>query len=127
MKYNFSNKQAQAILDMKLSKLSHLEKATLENEQRELNALLITLEAICNNPIPELQKRLAELVKKYGDARRTKLENITIVKENGYIKDRKIIQNNYELLNNTLTKISKNKNYKYNIDFYKNFLGIELR
>ena len=66
---------------MKLSKLSHLEKATLENEQRELNALLITLETICNNPIPELQKRLAELVKKYGDARRTKLENITIVKE----------------------------------------------
>ena len=80
-KYNFSDKQAQAILDMKLSKLSHLEKATLENEQRELNALLITLEAICNNPIPELQRRLAELVKKYGDARRTKLENITIVKE----------------------------------------------
>ena len=80
-KYSFSDKQAQAILDMKLSKLSHLEKTTLENEQRELNALLITLEAICNDPIPELQKRLAELVKKYGDARRTKLENITIVKE----------------------------------------------
>lgn len=56
-----------------------------------------------------------------------KYKTITIVKENGHIKDRKIIQNNYELLNNTLIKISKNKNYKYNIDFYKNFLGIELR
>lgn len=56
-----------------------------------------------------------------------KYKTITIIKENGYIKDKKIIQNNYELLNNILTKISKNKNYKYNIDFYKNFLGIELR
>ena len=55
-----------------------------------------------------------------------KYKTIRIVKENDNIKDRKIIQNNYELLNNTLIKISKNKNYKYNINFYKNFLGIEL-
>ena len=55
-----------------------------------------------------------------------KYKTITIIKENGYIKDRKIIQNNYDLLNDILTKISKNKNYKYNINFYKKFLGIEL-
>lgn len=72
-KWGFSENQAKAILDMKLSKLAKLEKEDLENEKKELEALLIKLQEICTNPLPELRKRLEALVKKYGDERRTEL------------------------------------------------------
>lgn len=72
-KWGFSEEQAKAILDMKLSKLAKLEKAELQNEAEELRALLITLKEIHDNPIPELRKRLETLVKKYGDVRKTDL------------------------------------------------------
>ena len=72
-KWGFSENQAKAILDMKLSKLAKLEKEDLENEKKELEALLVKLQEICANPLPELRKRLEALVKKYGDERRTEL------------------------------------------------------
>ena len=75
-KWQFSEPQAKAILDMKLSKLAKLEKEDLENEKKELEALLVKLQQICENPVPELRKRLEELVKKFGDERRTELVQI---------------------------------------------------
>ena len=75
-KWSFSEEQAKAILDMKLSRLAKLEKVELEKEWDELTDLLVQLQEICDNPIPELRKRLEALVKKYGDARRTELVHI---------------------------------------------------
>ena len=75
-KWSFSEAQAQAILDMKLAKLSKLERNDLEQEKKDLEALLIELQNIFDNPIPELQKRLDNIVNKYGDARRTELIQI---------------------------------------------------
>lgn len=75
-KWEFSEEQAKAILDMKLAKLAKLEKEELEKEKIELEKLIKDLEEIYNNPIPELVKRLKELVKKYGDDRRTELTQI---------------------------------------------------
>lgn len=78
-KYNLSEVQAKAILAMRLSSLAHLEKIELENEHKELvekikwwKELLgsVELQKI------EIQKRLEELVKKYGDERRTILTQI---------------------------------------------------
>lgn len=77
--WNLSEEQAKAILDMKLSKLAKLEKVELENEKNQLEGLIIKLNEIKENPIPELRKRLEKLVSKYGDERRTKLENIADV------------------------------------------------
>ena len=79
--WKFSEEQAKAILDMKLSKLAKLEKTELEEEEKELKALLAKLKEIWENPIPELRKRLEALVKKYGDDRRTELTQITETKE----------------------------------------------
>ena len=75
-KWSFSEAQAQAILDMKLAKLSKLERNDLEQEKKDLEALLIELQNIFDNPVPELQKRLDNIVNKYGDARRTELIQI---------------------------------------------------
>lgn len=80
-KYGFSESQAKAVLDMKLAKLSKLEKAELIREKQELEELLIKLKAICENPLPELQNRLKAIVDKYGDERRTELTQIEITKE----------------------------------------------
>lgn len=74
--WGFTDIQAQAILDMKLSKLSKLDKMDLEKEKSELEALILKLKAICENPVPELRIRLKNLVDKYGDERRTELTQI---------------------------------------------------
>ena len=72
-KYAFTEPQAKAIVDMKLGKLAGLERIEIENEKKELLSTLEDLEAILQNLGGELRLRLAELVKKYGDARRTEL------------------------------------------------------
>ena len=80
-RWHFSEEQAKAILDMKLARLSKLDKEELETEKVELEQLLEILNGIKNNPIAEVRKRLAEIVKNYGDVRRTEITNIVETKE----------------------------------------------
>ena len=75
-KYGFNEEQAQAITDMKLGKLAGLERIEIENEKAELIDNITNLEAILSDLPTELKKRLGELVRKYGDARRTELSQI---------------------------------------------------
>ena len=72
-KYSFTEPQAKAIVDMKLGKLAGLERIEIENEKKELLELMETLNSILTNLEYELRLRLANLVEKYGDARRTEL------------------------------------------------------
>ena len=76
--------QADAILDMKLSKLTRIDKNELIQEKKEKEDFI----AYCDRIINEKQYRDTILIKlvtdlrdKYGDARRTKLENRVINKE----------------------------------------------
>lgn len=83
-KYKFSEAQAKAILDMKLAKLANLEKVELQNEKAELEKTIKDLTALIGNEElqkTELKSRLAAIVKKYGDNRRTELTQIEITKE----------------------------------------------
>lgn len=83
-KYNLSEEQAKSVLAMRLSSLAHMEKIELENEKKELVDYIEELEDIlAKKPkqIKMIQLRLADIVKKYGDARRTELLNIEIPKE----------------------------------------------
>lgn len=72
-KYNFSEIQADAIINMKLGKLAGLEKIEVQQEAIQAENELNSLRNQLNNPQKILRDRLAELVKKYGDARRTEL------------------------------------------------------
>ena len=81
VKYGFSDEQAKAILDMKLSKLANLEKIEIENEYQDKLAEMEKLSAIILNPIPELKKIFTELKETYGDPRRTKITQVTVAKE----------------------------------------------
>lgn len=74
--------QAKAILDMKLSRLAHLEVEKLEKEKEDLIIKRDAIAAILNDEVllkKEIEKGLREVATKFGDTRRTKI--INIVKE----------------------------------------------
>lgn len=82
--YSFSEVQAKAILDMKLSKLARLEKVELEKEKEELLRTIEGLEHLLKFrevQIEKLWERLSDIVKKFGDERRTELTQIEVPKE----------------------------------------------
>ena len=77
--FGFTEGQAKAILDIKLSRLAHLEVAKLEKEQDELNAEKVRIEAILSDDTllkKEIEKGLREVADKFGDARRTQILNV---------------------------------------------------
>ena len=79
--YNLSEAQAKAILDMKLAKLAKLEKIEIENEKADLEKELSRLNAIIENPIPEMINGFKDIKNKYGDARRTTIMQVATTKE----------------------------------------------
>ncbi|MEX2115339.1 MAG: DNA gyrase subunit A [Bacteroidota bacterium] len=104
-KFKLSEIQAKAILDMRLQKLTGLERKKVEDEYRELIKLIEKLKAIIKNKQLQLkiiEDELLEIKKKYGDERRTEIvykaeefsvedmiaeENVAItISHNGYIK-----------------------------------------
>ncbi|MCL1882859.1 MAG: DNA gyrase subunit A [Defluviitaleaceae bacterium] len=73
-KFEFTQIQAQAIVDMRLRALTGLEKKKLEEEYKELQALITELSRILNDGNYLLQVLSEELTKtrdKFGDVRRT--------------------------------------------------------
>ena len=79
--YGFSEAQAKAILDMKLSKLAKLEKVEIENERNEKILESQRLENILKNPTPTLVEEFIELKTLYGDARRSTITQVATTKE----------------------------------------------
>lgn len=72
----FTNNQAQAILDMKLSRLTKLDGVKLDNELQEKQEYANKCVAIVNSIEEQKQvliERLTDLKNKYGDTRRTKV------------------------------------------------------
>jgi len=76
-RFNLSELQAQAILDLQLRRLSALERLKIENEQRETRARIAFLEDLLASPkkiLEVIKTDLLELSGKYGDERRTKID-----------------------------------------------------
>lgn len=75
-KWKFSEIQADAILNMRLSQLAALERQKIEDELKEIRALIKELEAILADPqkvLDLIKEDLEELKEKFGDERRTKV------------------------------------------------------
>ena len=104
-KFKLSEIQAKAILDMRLQKLTGLERKKVEDEYRETIKLIERLKTILKSKQLQLkiiEEELVELKKKYGDERRTEIvykaeefsiedmiaeENVVItISHQGYIK-----------------------------------------
>lgn len=73
-RFGLSEEQAQAILDMRLQRLTGLERDKIENEYADLMALIAELEGILANPdrlMAVIREEITEIRDKYGDDRRT--------------------------------------------------------
>ncbi|MCU0622571.1 MAG: DNA gyrase subunit A [Gemmatimonadaceae bacterium] len=104
-RFALSERQAEAILNMRLAKLTGLEREKLEEELAEVRATIAGLqELLASKPkrMTMLLDELAEVVKKFGDERRTQIvpddgemtiedliadeEMVVTVSHTGYIK-----------------------------------------
>lgn len=75
-KFKLSERQSQAILDMRLRRLTGLERDKIQNEYDDLVALIADLADILAKPervIAIIKEELEEVKRKFGDARRTEL------------------------------------------------------
>ncbi|WP_026908481.1 DNA gyrase subunit A [Paucisalibacillus globulus] len=75
-RFKLSEKQAQAILDMRLQRLTGLEREKIENEYNELQKLIEELKAILADEekvLEIIREELEEIKEKYGDKRRTEI------------------------------------------------------
>lgn len=91
-KFDLTNLQATAILDMQLRRLAALERAKIEQEYQEIAAQIKHFIAILTNPkemIGILRQELSQLKDTYGDARRTKV----VAKKIGEFSDEDLIPN----------------------------------
>ncbi len=74
--FRFSDRQAQAILDMQLRRLAALERKQLQDEYKQITDQIKYLEDLLANPHKIdllIREDALELKKKYGDARRTQI------------------------------------------------------
>lgn len=105
-KFKFSERQAQAILDMRLQKLAGLERKKIEDELAAVRKLIEELKGILASKTKQkniIKKELVDIKEKYGDDRRTKVikhgvknlsvedlipdeESILVLTKGGYIK-----------------------------------------
>lgn len=105
-KFKFSERQADAILEMKLSQLANLERLKVEEELKEKKKLIKELEDLLAHPkkiLGLIKQELIDLKAKYADERRTKIfagevdkftqedlipneATVVIVTRDGYIK-----------------------------------------
>ena len=88
--YKLSEAQAQAILEMKLRRLTGLERDKIENELQELLAEIEELKSILASEAKVLQiikDEMTEIKNKFGDERRTNIDMTAIE----YIEDESLI------------------------------------
>lgn len=74
--FKFTEIQANAILEMRLQKLAGLERKKIEDELKEVQALIAELTALLKSEakmMSLIKKEISEIIEKYGDDRRTKI------------------------------------------------------
>ena len=77
-KFELSERQANAILDMRLARLTALEVEKLQQELKDLRALIAELQSILDNPnkvLAIIAKELTEIKEKYGTVRKTEISH----------------------------------------------------
>jgi len=94
--YSLSDKQAQAILDMRLVRLTGLERDKIEDEYQKLVALITDLKDILAHEERVDQiiyDELLEIQTKFGDARRTELQvgDVTNLEDEDLIEEEDVI------------------------------------
>ncbi len=94
-KFDFTKKQAEAILETKLRQLTSMEHDKLKNEERELLELIEKLKKILADEkeiLKIIKKELNELKDKYGDERRSKIiRSVKEIEEKDLVQQKEVI------------------------------------
>ncbi len=95
-KYKLSIKQAEAILEIKLSALTRLEQDKLKKEEAELKAKIQELKKILSSEqeiLSVIRKELLEIKRKYGDNRKTQVleREIKEIEEKDIVQKKEVI------------------------------------
>ncbi len=102
-RFALSDKQAQAILDMRLARLVNLEVTKLEEELKELKAKIAEYERILASKKAQydvVKKELLDIKKSYGNKRRSK------ILKDGQIVVEEVSQNDNEEVNDVIIGLS---------------------
>ena len=78
--YGFSERQAKAILDLKLNRLVNMEIAKIQEEKRTLESKIEHYNLLLTNEkefLTVIESNLQDVSKKYGDDRRTIIDNVS--------------------------------------------------
>lgn len=114
-KFNLSEKQAQAILDMRLARLVHLEVEKLEEELKELKAKIKEFEAILASKTAQydvVKRELLEIKKNYNSKRKSVILSSSNIKIEEAKEEEEPVKNYVMAITagNTIKKVSA-KNY----------------
>ncbi len=94
-RFQLSEEQANAILDMRLVQLTNLERSKLDEEYEELLGRIADFEDILGNPervFAIIKEDLADIKKKYGDKRRTEIsQEISDYNVEDFIEDHEVV------------------------------------
>ena len=93
-RFELSEEQAKEILEMKLSRLSALERDKIEQERAELETKIGWLKEVLASEariFALIKEELIELKEKYGDARRTEIEEMVELSERDFIEEEEVI------------------------------------
>jgi DNA gyrase subunit A len=95
-RFKLTQIQAQAILEMQLQRLTHLERDKIVQEYKEVKALIVKLRKILGSPelvLDIIVGELKEIKEKYGDERRTEIrdEVITDIRPEDLIKEEDVV------------------------------------
>ncbi len=94
-KFDFTDRQVKAVLEIRLQQLTRLEEGKLKDEEKELNETIAHLKKILENEqeiLGIIKKEVQELKNKYGDDRRTKiLRKIDEISEKDLIEKKDVI------------------------------------
>jgi len=129
-KYSISEKQANAVLDMKLSKLSRLETDSLMSEKKELARTIADLKGILSDEkkvFSIIEKDTLYIKEKYGRERRTVIEKNVPEKDferEDFIKDE---ETTVILTNNNYMKRMPTKVYREQSRGGKGVIAIQLK
>jgi len=75
-KFDMTDRQAKAVLEIRLQQLTHMEADKLKDEEKKLKELISELQKILGDEreiLKVIKKEIAEIKNKYGDDRRTKI------------------------------------------------------
>jgi DNA gyrase subunit A len=93
--YKLSEKQSKAILEMKLQRLTGLERDKINVEMKHLAKLIYDLQLILNDEsvlIGEIIKELEDVKNRYGDDRKTRIEHaVDVLSDADLIPDEEVV------------------------------------